>query len=299
MIDMFEYSVVVSKLRDFFVGRGFVEVPVQSRVSILAACEDPTTVAKYEFSGTVWPLPQTGQMWLEYELLRHPQVAGVFCISTSYRDEPNPIPGRHDKIFPMFEFESWGTMTELIQLEKELLSALNLDRNMMEISYEDVARFYNVPTLEAQHETEMMKDFGPATFLCQFPLRTHPFWNMRQLGHDDLFAKVDVILYGMETIGSAERSINPEEMRRNFYHISDGGYAQKLFDLFGKERVEQELEAFLALPMQPRFGGGIGITRMIRALKLAGVLGVDASTMTTVGLPGHFGIESEGEKISS
>ena len=58
--------------------RGFQEVHTQNRLSILAACEDPTTVATYEYAGEVWPLPQTGQMWLEYELLNNPKVPGFF-----------------------------------------------------------------------------------------------------------------------------------------------------------------------------------------------------------------------------
>jgi aspartyl/asparaginyl-tRNA synthetase len=271
MIDMFEYSEVVNKLRNFFMSRGFMEVPVQSRTSILAACEDPDTVSKFEFSGVVWPLPQTGQMWLEYELLKNPEVSGVFCISTSYRDEPNPIPGRHDKIFPMFEFESRGGMKELMELEQDLLLWLGLG-SATKISYEEASAKYGASTLEAEHETQMLADLGPAVMLTDFPLRTHPFWNMKQHPEDDHFAKVDVILAGVETIGSAERSTNVEEMRSNFYHISDGGYAAKLFELFGKERVEAELEQFLAHQMFPRFGGGIGVTRMIRAMKAAGVL---------------------------
>ena len=121
MIDSKEYHFAVSKMREFFVQRGYVEVPVQSRLSILAACEDPKTVSKFEFGNVIWPLPQTGQMWLEYELLKNPDVSGVFCISTSYRNEPNPIPGRHDLIFPMFEFEGRGTLEDLVTLEKELL----------------------------------------------------------------------------------------------------------------------------------------------------------------------------------
>src|SRR5262249_48856361 len=110
MVDMFDYSRTTGKMREFFVGRGFVEVPVQGRLSILAACEDPKTVRKFSFTNTIWPLPQTGQMWLEYELLKNPGVPGVFCVTTSYRDEPTPIPGRHERIFPMFEFESHGGM---------------------------------------------------------------------------------------------------------------------------------------------------------------------------------------------
>ena len=63
-------------------------------------------------------------MWLEYELLNNPNVNVVFCITTSYRDEPNPIEGRHDKIFPMFEFEARGDIGDLKELEAELLEYL-------------------------------------------------------------------------------------------------------------------------------------------------------------------------------
>jgi hypothetical protein len=41
-----------------------------------------------------------------------------------------------------------------------------------------------------------------------------------------------------------------------------------LFELFGKERVEKELEEFLSLNFFERFGGGIGLTRMARAYEL-------------------------------
>ena len=84
-----------------------------------------------------------------------------------------------------------------------------------------------------------------------------------------IFNKVDVILYGQETIGSAERSCDVKEMREMFYTIEDGGYAQKLFDLFGKERVEAELEDFLSMEFFPRLGGGIGMTRLARAYELS------------------------------
>ena len=87
---------------------------------------------------------------------------------------------------------------------------------------------------------------------------------MKHIG-DGIFNKIDIILYGQETIGSAERSCDVDEMRNTFYTISEGGYAAKLFELFGKERVEKELEQFLSFEFFPRFGGGIGLTRMARA----------------------------------
>lgn len=121
MKDTIAYNNVVQKLRSFFISKEYVEVPVQSRLSILAACEDPRTISTFVFDGQSWPPPQTGQMWLEYELLTNPQYKGVFCISTSYRNEPQPIEGRHDKIFPMFEFEGRGNIRNLGELEYELL----------------------------------------------------------------------------------------------------------------------------------------------------------------------------------
>ena len=49
-------------------------------------------------------------MWLEYELLKNPDVAGYFCLTTSYRLEKNPVDGRHDIIFPLFKFSFYGNM---------------------------------------------------------------------------------------------------------------------------------------------------------------------------------------------
>jgi aspartyl/asparaginyl-tRNA synthetase len=261
------YNELVQKMRTFFQNKGFKEVPTQSRLSILAACENPHSITTFNYQGEVWPLPQTGQMWLEYELLKNPEWNGVYCISTSYRQEKDPIPGRHEMIFPMFEFESKGGMKEMLKLESELLDHLGFDSEV-EVNYDDVCEEYGgVSILENEHETRMWEEKGPVVSLQNFPYRTNPFWNMRE-SENKIFNKVDVILYGQETIGSAERSSNVEEMRNNFYTIENGKYSEKLFELFGKERVEKELEEFLSHDFFPRFGGGIGMTRLARAYEL-------------------------------
>lgn len=263
------YHELVQKMRNFFLQKGFYEVPTQSRLSILAACENPHSIATFEYQGEVWPLPQTGQMWLEYELLQNPNWNGVYCISTSYRQEKNPIPGRHQTIFPMFEFESKGGMNELIQLEKDLLLHLGFEDQIVEVNYDDVCEEYGgVPILENEHEQKMWEEKGNIISLQNFPIRTNPFWNMKH-NSNNIFNKIDVILYGQETIGSAERSCDKNEMKHNFYTIEDGKYCEKLFELFGKERVEKELEEFLSLDFFSRFGGGIGMTRLARAYELS------------------------------
>ena len=270
--DIVAFSYTVNALRSFFLGKGFVEVHTQDRLSILAACEDPTTIATYQYTNTVWPLPQTGQMWLEYELLKNPALPGVFCVSTSYRNEPNPIPGRHEIIFPMFEFEVKGEMRNLEALETELCEHLGFGSksDFYYKQYDELAAYYKTDELTSGNEMQMKSDFGPVVFLENFPIHTSPFWNMRKNGNHA--NKIDVILHGQETIGSAERSSNKNEMRDQFHTISSGMYAQTLYDKFGKERVEKELDEFLSFDFFPRFGGGIGMTRMIRALREHGIL---------------------------
>ena len=49
--DSLAFSEVANKLRSFCLGKGFCEVSTQDRLSILAACEDPDTVATYNYAG--------------------------------------------------------------------------------------------------------------------------------------------------------------------------------------------------------------------------------------------------------
>ena len=254
-------------LRSFFLDKGFEEVHTQNRLSILAACEDPFNVATYNYAGNVWPLPQTGQMWLEYELLTKPSSKGFFCVSTSYRQEPNAIPGRHDIIFPMFEFEMPGSVDDLKAMEYELVEYLGFGA-LTEKTYAEWQEHFGIGAdveMDADHELAMEAEFGQ-TIITNFPELTSPFWNMARNDDGNTAKKMDVILGGMETIGSAERSCDVDMMRDTFHSITDGAYSELLFKLFGKERVQAELEEFLQHDFFQRVGGGIGLTRMIAAM---------------------------------
>ena len=275
IIDSYEFDYVVSKLREFFKGLGFLEAHPQNRLSILAACEDPYTVAQFDYAGKVWPLPQTGQMWLEYELLKNPKAKGYFCLSTSYRQEQTPIEGRHDLIFPLFEFEMHGGIDALLAMEKDLLRFLGYDETkFVEGAYNDVAKEYGVDELESEHEGRLAKEKSPTFFLKDFPESTDPFWNMRRYDGDkkELAKKVDVILSGQETFGSAEREVDKEVMLNRFNTISGGGYKKKLYDLFGAERTDKEMKDYLDFEFFERCGGGIGVTRLIRSMKTEGLM---------------------------
>lgn len=161
------YNELVGQLRKFFLKKGFIEVATQPNLTILSACENPHSVATYNYNNQVWPLPQTGQMILEEVLLSNPELPGCFCISTSYRDEKNPIPGRHEKIFNMFEFESKGDISDLEKLEGDLLKYLGF-ASPLPIDYETLSKRYSTQILENEHESMMWKEFGSCVSLQNF-----------------------------------------------------------------------------------------------------------------------------------
>jgi aspartyl/asparaginyl-tRNA synthetase len=173
----------------------------------------------------------------------------------------------------MFEFELKGGIDELQEFETELLEYLGfgVQSDFHYKTYDELKEYYKTEELTHKNENSMYTDFGPVVFCRDFPAYTSPFWNMKKK-NDTHSHKIDVIIGGNETIGSAERSSDAEQMSKEFYAISGGKYAQKLFDLFGKERVEKELREFLALDFIPRSGGGIGLTRMIDAMKKAALV---------------------------
>ena len=278
IINSHKFSYVVNKLRAFFLARGFIEVHTQNRLSILAACEDPSTISKYNYSGAEWPLPQTGQMWLEWELLSDPKPPGYFCVSTSYRDEPNPVPGRHDKIFPMFEFELKGDFDEMKKMEMDLLEYLGYGSRdtYKEGEYEAISDKLGVLDISHKEEMKMYKEDGHKIFFLQnFPEYTSPFWNMKRNPGGKTAKKIDVIMSGMETIGSAERSCDIDEMRTRFLNISNGMYAKTLYGKFSKERIDAEMNKFMSHTFITRSGGGIGMTRLIRSMELEGLIPAD------------------------
>ena len=269
ILDNREFNAVVKKLREFFLNKNFIEVCTQNRLSILAACEDPFNVETFKYGEEVWPLPQTGQMWLEYELLKNIDregVDGYFCLTTSYRNEKNPQDGRHDLIFPLFEFETKGGIDKLMELETELLQWLGYDvERVKDETYNSIAERFDVKELENSHEMQLYKE-TPSFFITYFPEHTSPFWNMKR-NDDGTSNKVDVILSGHETFGSAERETDKVKMRECFNTIMDGRYRDKLYELFGEERTNKELDDYLKFDFVERCGGGIGVTRLMRSMK--------------------------------
>lgn len=289
-----DYHRVTRLVEEYFLTQNnFIKTPTGCIMTRLSACEDPRTVATYFWNGQgngivqkkgcKWPLKQTGQMDMELEFLKSIQSEpnkfhGFYCETESYRDEPNPKAGRHASgPFPLLEWEEGGDFNTLLKREHDLLVHLGykfpkgMDHFPI-IEYEKACEDFGVSILDDEHEQKLCNIHGPVVFLINFPIRTSPFFNMKLDKNKNSAMKCDVLLSGIETIGSAERSCDKEEMRLLFDTISNGEYKDKLYELFGADNIEKELEEYFRLPFAPRCGGGIGLTRLIRSMKMEGLL---------------------------
>ena len=161
----------------------------------------------------------------------------------------------------------------MIELEKELLIHLGYEASkFLRGSYLDIASEFSTKEIEHEHEQKLYDDKTPTFFLTDFPEYTSPFWNMKRHENGETANKVDIIMSGQETIGSAERETDKLMMLDRFKSIMEGSYKDKMYELFGEERTMSEMADFLKFEFIKRSGGGIGVTRLIRSMKLEGLM---------------------------
>ena len=127
-------------------------------------------------------------------------------------------------------------LNKMMQLMQETLVSTDSDLEKIDsATYQELCEKYglnydNNEELEHEHEERLSNEKSPVAFITDFPEFTSPFWNMRRNPNDDTSYKVDVILSGMETFGSAEREVDKDVMRAKFETIMEGSYKNKLFE---------------------------------------------------------------------
>ncbi len=211
------------------------------------------------------------------------------------------------------EFESKGGIVDLIGFVTDLLQYLGL-YSPRKLLYEDMCSRYKTSLLKPVHELLMQQEYGNCLSLEQFPERTSPYWNIqpqnevvnyqagsmdhqREQIHDQdiknstvncydyyfecvkdpVYNKVDVLLYGMTTINSGTRNNNQTELLEKFRQYAEGQYARRLFHEFGESTILNHLDDYLSLPRFPHFGGTIQLSKLVRALRFANLLGYTPS----------------------
>lgn len=231
---------------------------------------------------------------LDYELLKNPNCRGLYNLNSN----------------PSLEFVGRGSLANMRELLSELMQMLGFQAPKT-LLYEDMCARYQCTLLGPVHELLMQQEFGNVLSLEIFPERTWPFWNTRcqeneikyhvgsmeqqreaikyqnlqeqvekikQDGNafvclqDKSYNQMEILLYGKRAVVSSERCTDPKSLEERFYRYADRIYSLSLFNQYGKDKINQELENFLALPMEPYFGGTIHLNVLMRAMRFANLL---------------------------
>jgi hypothetical protein len=285
------FSKCVNKIRTFFLRKNFIEVPSPCEINTLQSYNFPTEIISSNGQNNFFYPSNSEGLSLDNILLDEISKgnfdSGYFCVSTNYKNKKNSL-----KISPLFEFTSKGNMSDLIKLEKELLDYLKFPKRFIENSpvyedfapndlqgvernwainsigcsmtypdgdYTEMANMYKVNKLSDEHNTRIGKEYGPVFFLKNPPIDKNKFWNSGKGG-------VNVILEGVQTIVSGERSSDVNEMRERFEKGNDGCYANTLYHHFGKEKVQKELDEYLSKDFFERYYGSISLSEVISAI---------------------------------
>lgn len=255
-----------------------------SRPSIVAACEDYKNITEYTIAGKRFPLPQTSQMHMEWNVMSDgvdSDIPGYMHVTTSYRDEGRPVPMRHASVFKMFEFEKRaapgadcaGAMAELNRTVRGFLNNFGVRDDMIdEVTYEDACNRLGVRAIGDREETllTMAREDRPVVMLTYFPERSDPYWNMARLpDFPDIAYKIDTLGAGLEMIGAAVRGVDAMAMRARFNAVSGGKVAQRLYAIDQGKAEEELAETLRMVHENPvmRYGGGMGIWRVMFMLE--------------------------------
>lgn len=196
---------------------------------------------------------------------------GYYCMNTSTRNESRAGDGRREFRFPITECE-FAVETEESGLEE---LAQFLERMIVHLGFEKPARRYyteeckirGVKKLDDIDEADICNQAqNSVVLLMKFDEESDPYFNMRK-NADGTFDKIDVLIDGVETVGSAVRSCNKDEMLDMLKKQDKGKYLTTMYKYFGEETIKNEVNDYFSYKFIPRCGLGIGTSRLIKALE--------------------------------
>lgn len=267
-----DFKYMMNKITRFFISRGFAETYPSPNSSILS------TYCKFE--GII---PTHGYVWLENELLDNPDRNGYFSIRNHYIVSP----GKQN--YYTFDFESKGTMSDMIQLNRHLLAYLgfttsNIPRRSnyyndsyfrgkvaeslvndslyySETEYDDISIQTNCPGQTDKLDPRIRKEYNSVCFIKNFPKESNSLWNIKEMNNKT--KRVDIILNGINTITGYEKSCNPEEIKHNFY---EQNHVDILYNTFSKQKVDKDFDEYISKTLFPRYGGRIIMSNIADAM---------------------------------
>lgn len=236
---MKKYSILINLIRNFLNKLNFIELFTQNKLSILTICNDPKSMCTFNYGGYVWPLPQSGIIWLEHELINLNEMnnpGGIYTMCTCYKNDPNYTRKMSENIFeadivtPIFEFAAFGQYSDMQTMVINLLQELGFRTKFNIINYNQIAKKRGSRELDI---TDIVTD-KIVTFLEYIP---NPKWGMKYT--------TQVIILQTDVLTFSEHITDSNDLLETFYTYDNGSLAEYLYSQFSKERVDDELYKFI------------------------------------------------------
>jgi hypothetical protein len=259
-VNPFFFHYVTNATRFFFLENGFIETYEQSNLSVINSCKHLNSCCLFDMYKFCHSLPQSNEIWLDYEITKYNNQTGFFCISTHYT---NDSLGIKNSIIPCLEFSIKGGMFELEKMLRSLLTSLGYKNKCKfnTIMYKNILSTYNVTNITPSVYNKIAETDNGVIFIKNYTFNEDTFWNDFQ--ENEIYNKITILLDGKETITATQKSKSSEFMRNNFKNRSD---FNKLCEIFGEYRVLGELEGYLELPFSDRCTGKINLINLIGSM---------------------------------
>lgn len=233
---MKRYNTVIHLLRKFLDKLNFIELFTQNKLGILTICDDPKAMCTFNYGGYVWPLPQSSIIWLEHELFTNPDLAGIYTVCTTYKNDPNYSKKKSDNILeadvvvPNFEFVTFGEYSEIILLVVNLLQELGFLEKYTFVNYNQLVKRHGSTNLSI----DVLAPTKGVTFVEHVPNQK---WGMKYTSK--------VYIYQTEILSFSEHLKDSNDLLETFFTLDNGHLSEYLYAQFSKERVDKELFNFI------------------------------------------------------
>jgi hypothetical protein len=261
-INPFTYSYVANAIRFFFLDNDYIESYEQNKLSNLNSCNDIFNACLYDMFNFCYSLPQSNELWLDYQIMKYHNEKGFFSYSTVYT---NDIHGINNNIEQIVDFSLCGGMYELEKIVRNLLDTIGLKNifNFKTYEYTNLLKELNINELKEIDYDKILCDEKTIFFIKNFQKNENIKWNDFYDTNNKYYNKIIIVCCGKVLISCGQKSESVDQMREKYLNKKD---FKKKCEFFHEERVIDELNSYLDMPFKKRCTGSIHLKNLMNLL---------------------------------
>ena len=262
-INPFMYNYAANLIRFFFLDGNYIESYEQNKLCNLNSCINIYDACLYDMFKFCYALPQSNELWVDYQILMYSSQKGFFTYSTIYKNDFN---GLNNYIEQVIEFSLKGGMYDLEKLIRNLLDLFGFKNTFTfkSVDYNELIQDLQITDFTYKNFSMLNDDPYTIYFIKGFNKNAYVKWNDYFDVKNNCYNKLLLICRGKELICGSQKSESVDEMRENFMKTKD---FSKKCEFFLEERVIGELNSYLELQFFKRCTGTICFKNLIHLLE--------------------------------